>query len=276
MKKSDKSNVNIHDLGLQADTHMLMQSTMDRRKLLTLGVVGISSLVSCSVFGQQDETETGQCASEIPNETAGPYPANGQGGRSPNASAPNILKQTGVVRQDLRTSIGTGNTAEGIPLTANLKLVNINDSCAPLKGYAIYLWHCTLDGNYSMYNQGIVDEDYLRGVQASDSSGTIKFTTIFPGCYAGRWPHMHFEIYPSLEKATDASNKIKTSQLALPEDICRAAYAEQSYATSLRNLNSLSLESDNVFRDGYADQMSKVQGSITTGYTADLTVGISQ
>ena len=53
-------------------------------------------------------------------------------------------------------------------------------------------------GLYSLYNRGATDQNYLRGVQASDADGKLSFTTIFPGCYRGRWPHIHFEIFRDL------------------------------------------------------------------------------
>ena len=42
------------------------------------------------------------------------------------------------------------------------------------------------------------------------------FTSIFPACYDGRWPHIHFEVYPDEAAITDATNAIATSQVALP------------------------------------------------------------
>jgi protocatechuate 3,4-dioxygenase beta subunit len=79
------------------------------------------------------------------------------------------------------------------------------------------------------------------------SDGVATFTSIFPACYSGRWPHIHFEVYPSLAAATDDSNKVATSQIALPEDSCNAAYATDGYSQSVRNLQPVSLRTDNVF-----------------------------
>jgi len=59
--------------------------------------------------------------------------------------------------------------------------------------------------------------------------GQLRFTSIFPAAYSGRWPHIHFEVYPSLGKATDQANKIATSQLALPAEVCRQVYATDGY-----------------------------------------------
>ncbi len=103
--------------------------------------------------------------------------------------------------------------------------------------------------------RGDPDENYLRGVQEADADGEVTFTTIFPACYSGRWPHIHFEVYPSLAKATNSANKIATSQIALPEDACNAVYATAGYEQSVQNMSQVSLDSDNVFSDGYDLQL---------------------
>ena len=96
------------------------------------------------------------------------------------------------------------------------------------------------------------------------------------GAYDGRWPHMHFEVYRSLTTATSFSNKLRTSQLAVPKDVCDAVYALSGYTGSARNLASISLSSDNIFADdGAATQLAEVTGNSTDGYAATLEVGIS-
>jgi len=214
------------------------------------------------------------CVAEIPQETGGPYPADGSNANSSNQTV-NVLTRSGIVRSDIRTSISTGNTAAGVPLTIKLTLVDSNSNCARLAGYAIYLWHCDHDGKYSLYSSGVTSEDYLRGVQAADSSGTVSFTSIFPACYSGRWPHVHFEIYPSLDQATGPGNLVHTSQLALPKNICDVVYATTGYSASVSNLSQTSLATDNVFSDGSSLQVATVTGSVANGYTAQLTVGVN-
>ena len=49
---------------------------------------------------------------------------------------------------------------------------------------------------------GLEDVNYLRGVQSADDTGTVEFTSIFPACYSGRWPHVHFEVYENVANAT--------------------------------------------------------------------------
>ncbi|MCA9836002.1 MAG: intradiol ring-cleavage dioxygenase [Trueperaceae bacterium] len=260
-----------HDLGLQTDVTMWTTRALDRRRVLQMGLAGIGFLVTgCSIA---QDNSSGACLVEIPEETAGPYPADGS---AASRQSLNVLENSGIVRSDIRTSLATGNTAEGLPLTINLQLMNAAGECAPLTGYAVYLWHCSREGKYSMYSSGVTDEDYLRGVQVADSEGKLSFESIFPGCYAGRWPHVHFEVYPSLDLATSAANKIHTSQLALPQDVCEMVYTSaDGYSQSIRNLSQISLASDNVFRDGVTEQMATVTGSLEEGYSATLIFGVN-
>jgi hypothetical protein len=144
----------------------------------------------------------------------------------------------------------------------------------PLAGAAVYLWHCTIAGAYSLYDDAVADENYLRGVQESDDDGKLTFTTIFPAAYSGRWPHMHFEVYGSLDAATSAGSKLKTSQIALPKETCDLVYATAGYEQSVTNLAQTSLESDNVFGDGYASQLATASGSVGDGFTLSINVGV--
>jgi len=206
---------------------------------------------------------------EIPEETAGPYPGDGSNGV-------NVLAESGVVRKDITSSFGDASgIAEGVAATVKLKVYDLNGSdITPLAGAAVYLWHCDRNGEYSMYSDSIKDENYLRGVQETDKNGQVEFTTIFPACYSGRWPHMHFEVYESLESATTYSNKMRTSQLALPQDVCDTVYATEGYESSVTNLAQLSLDTDNIFSDGYSLQMATVTGSVDDGYTISLNVPV--
>jgi len=283
----------IYDLGLQADLAMASQSGITRRDAIKLGAIGLAAfLASCSpvkltstpeaVAGSTNtavvpstatagSSSAEVCVDDIPSETAGPYPADGSNASNQRLNA---LALSGIVRQDLRTSLGTGNVAQGVLLNIEVTLVNTNNNCAPLAGYAMYLWHCNQNGDYSMYSAATVEEDYLRGVQVADANGKLTFTTVYPGCYLGRWPHTHFEVYPSLDQTTGAENVIHTSQMAFPEDVCARVYETSGYETSARNLPQISLASDNIFSDGYELQMVELSGDEVNGYTAKITVGV--
>jgi protocatechuate 3,4-dioxygenase beta subunit len=173
------------------------------------------------------------------------------------------------VRRDIRASIaGATGVAAGVPLTMRLTLVDAA-ACAPLAGRAVYVWQCDRDAEYSMYT--LPTENYLRGVQETDAQGTVVFDSIFPACYAGRWPHVHFMIYRDLAAAA-ASAELATSQLAFPEDVCDAVYATAGYEQSVTNLARVSLSSDGVFRDGVSRQLATMSGSVAAGLSAALTI----
>ncbi len=224
--------------------------------------------------GTDTTTGTGTTTcSVVPEETAGPYPADGS--TASNATY-NVLALSGIVRSDIRSSIGSSTPVSGVPMTISITLTNTQASCAPLAGYAIYLWHCTQDGNYSVYSSNNIADNYLRGVQATDANGTATFTTIVPGCYAGRMPHMHLEVYPTLASASNARNKVKTTQLAFPTALLSSIYnSNAGYSASVRNLASISFATDNVFSDGTDLEMTTMQASSGGGYSASITISIA-
>ncbi|GGK23634.1 3,4-dioxygenase subunit beta [Pilimelia terevasa] len=208
-------------------------------------------------------------AGEIPDETAGPYPGDGSNG-------PDALNHSGIVRSDLRTSFGAAaGTAAGVPMTLELTLRDLAGGGGPFAGAAVYVWHCDREGRYSMYSAGVTDQNYLRGVQLSDAQGRVRFTSIFPACYAGRWPHVHFEVYPDRASITDAGKAVATSQLALPEAACRQVYGRSGYGASVPNLAGITLGGDTVFGDdGARSQLAAVTGDPAAGYTVALAVGV--
>lgn len=264
-----------HKHGLEFDLEALAQQRMRRRSLLALlGGGSVAALVGAYAPGAVAADEL--CVVDA-SETNGPYPGDGSNNAPGNTS--NILKESGVVRSDIRASFGTSSTvAEGVPLTLRIKIGDAGNACAALPGYAIYIWHCTNDGLYSLYTAP--DENYLRGVQVADADGYVTFTTIVPGCYMGRWPHIHFEVYPSVDLATDHKNAVLTSQFALPADVCNEVYQNVAgYEESIRTFAAITMESDNIFADNTDEQNAMMtptfSGNVTDGYTADVIVGLA-
>jgi protocatechuate 3,4-dioxygenase beta subunit len=219
--------------------------------------------------GAPESTQTSDTANgELPEETAGPFPGDGSNGA-------NVLNQSGILRSDITSSFGSSTTkAEGVPLNITMTINDFANNEAPLAGGAVYVWHCDREGRYSLYSQGVIGENYLRGVQETDGRGQVKFTTIFPACYSGRWPHIHFEVYPSLAKATNSANKIATSQMALPDATCQSVYATSGYQQSRSNISRVSLDNDNVFSDGYDLQMPTVTGDPSSGYQLSFSCAV--
>jgi len=226
-----------------------------------------SSSVSSSSSSSGAATAATTCNTRIPEETQGPYPGDGSNGA-------NVLNLSGVVRSDIRSSFaGLSGTADGVPLKIVLTLVSVS-TCAPLAGQAVYIWHCDRLGRYSLYSSGATNQNYLRGVQEADANGQVTFSSIFPGCYSGRWPHIHFEVYPNLTAATRVSNKTATSQIALPKTTCDLVYATSGYSSSISNLAQVSLATDMVFSDGTSLELATMSGSVADGLTATLTVAV--
>jgi hypothetical protein len=86
---------------------------------------------------------------------------------------------------------------------------------------------------------------------------------------------MHFEVYRSTNTASSWTNKLRTSQLAFPNDVSSAVYASSGHSASAGNLSQISFSSDNIFSDGYSTQLATVTGSLSAAYVATLRVGIA-
>lgn len=298
-----------HDLGLHHDLQVMASRTLQRRRLLSLfgsgaaaaavtacggggSSSGTSGTTTTATTGTTTTTTTGATGTTTttatsstacianPTETNGPYPADGT--NSVNGTISNILTATGVVRSDITTSFnGLSGTATGVPLVLTIKLVNTNAGCAALEGYAIYVWHCDSQGRYSLYSSAIQNQNYLRGVQVTNANGEVTFTTLYPACYSGRWPHIHFEVFPSLATATAQGNAALTSQFAMPAAINTVVFnGSSAYAASVANYASISLTSDAVFGDDTSAQIAAMTptlaGSVANGFTGTVTVGIAR
>ncbi|GLY99156.1 intradiol ring-cleavage dioxygenase [Actinoplanes sp. NBRC 103695] len=262
----------VHDRGLRFDLR-----TMSRRKLLA-AFGGAGTLAVLAACGDDTPATSASASSpggsssgpltEVASETAGPYPADGSNG-------PDVRTLDGIVRKDIRSSFGDATgTAAGVPLEFALVVHDLTGK--PVTGAAVYAWHCDREGRYSLYSDGVTDQNYLRGIQETDATGTATFTSIFPACYSGRWPHIHFEVYSSPANATDGDGPIvKTSQIAIPEDAADAVYATDGYAASVTNMGQVSLSTDNVFgEDSAATELATMSGSVSAGYQASLTIAI--
>lgn len=248
-----------------------------RRRLLSL--IGSGALLTGA-----PRALAATCGVTLPEETEGPYPADGSHMGPPpgmpampgtSSPAPNALKLPFIRRSDLRTSGSTGHVANGVPLSLRLQVTGAG--CRPLGNHAVYIWHCTQSGDYSLYT--LPDEDFLRGVQVSDGGGYVTFHTIFPGCYDGRMPHIHVEVYASLDMAADAQNKLATTQFAFDPALCAQVYAQaKGYETSVANLRNISFATDNVFGDNtpaeLAAQTLHISGTVSDGFAATVILAL--
>lgn len=271
----DRPEEEVVDQGVGFD----LRTLVSRRMFLGAGVAGAGAvaLAACSdpTSGTTNATATtGSAASstlpsgEIPDETAGPYPADGSNG-------PDVLSESGIVRSDIRSSIGADAPVDGVPLEFTFTVTDMANDDAPFADVAVYAWHCDAQGRYSMYSEGVEDDTWLRGVQVADADGTVTFTSVMPGCYTGRWTHIHFEVYPDVDSTDDSANAISTSQMAIPEDVLNEVYTSSVYDGSSDNLSQITLETDNVFgEDAGALQMPTISGDVDSGYITSLVVRV--
>lgn len=234
----------------------------------TLAACGLGASSGSSPSGSTGGATTSTTDGEIPEETNGPYPADG-------TADLNVLEDSGIVRSDITTSLDGGASVDGVPLTFTFTVLDLANDGAPFDGAAVYLWHCDAEGRYSMYTEGVEDETWLRGVQVADAKGELTFRTIVPGCYSGRWTHLHFEVYPDAASATDVANVVATSQVAFPQTMLDTVYADGAYTGSAENLAQVgSIEDDGIFSDGTDLQLGIFRGDVASGYVGSLSIGV--
>jgi protocatechuate 3,4-dioxygenase beta subunit len=268
-----------HDLPAMQAMGMVARPLGRRGVLGLMGGVGAVALMGCTTDDSSSSTPGGGGAAagsggvdggDIPEETGGPFPADGSNGVD-------ILSESGIVRRDIRSSFGDATgVAEGVPLRIRLTVLdNTGAGATPYAGAAVYLWHCDREGRYSLYSDGATEENYLRGVQEVAQDGSLEFVSIFPACYSGRWPHLHLEVYGSVDDATTATNLLRTTQIAFPEDVCGDVYDHaEGYQGSQGTFADVSLDTDGVFSDGTDLQMARLTGSVDDGYSLRLDVPV--
>ena len=225
--------------GCSKETSVEPTSTTSTGTSTSTGSTNGSSSTDCSVS---------------PTETEGPFPTK---------------KPASFVRSDIR------DDRTGLAFTINITIKNTNASCAALAGALVDIWHCDKDGYYSEYGGSGMQSvnfqsvDFLRGRQTTDSNGLVTFTSIFPGWYSGRAPHVHVHIYNSSGKS------LLVTQIAFPYDISNTVYTTgQSYGYT-KGAQDTKNEKDNVFSDSVATELATVSGSLSGGYTLTHTIVVS-
>jgi protocatechuate 3,4-dioxygenase beta subunit len=234
--------------------HMERKQFLKNGLLASLGLTTILPLASSckktDIAGSTTGTDTGSGISTgscttSPSETAGPFPT-----KTPSS----------LVNVDIRSD------RTGVPLTIKITINNKNGNCAALAGAIVDIWHCDKDGNYSEYGgSGMQSTNYtsvhfLRGRQTTDANGLVTFTSIFPGWYSGRAPHIHVHVYSA------SGISLLVTQIAFPTNVCDTVYTTATNFYT-RGKQDTSNTSDNVFADSLASELATVTGSVAAGYT---------
>ncbi|WP_327137201.1 intradiol ring-cleavage dioxygenase [Streptomyces sp. NBC_01340] len=219
-------------------------------------------------------TSSGQCVL-MSSVTEGPYYLDGA-----------------LVRKDITEGKG------GVPLTLRITVQDTTESCGPVAGAAVEIWHCDAWGYYSGYttaNPGgsapaesedgstANDQTYLRGYQIANANGVVKFETIFPGWYTPRTTHIHVRVHTGGEKAdgTYEGGKVNfTGQLFFDDDFAAEVQALEPYS---KHTGSYTKLADDMVYDGGGtssglltlrpvhkkDPSKGFKGSITLGIDPD-------
>lgn len=105
---------------------------------------------------------------------------------------------TTIDRKDVSEGLG------GLPLRLALLVVDA-DTCEPVAGARVEIWHTQRTGVYSgvtpnpqmCYGKdpSAAQSMYFRGIQTAGADGRVDFDTCFPGWYNGRAIHIHFRVY---------------------------------------------------------------------------------
>lgn len=219
-----------------------------KKTLASFGTIVALPVMGCDTKGATDRTDP---ACEVsPKETRGPFPI----------KSPADLMRANIVAD-----------RQGIALLINLKIQDQSESCSPLSGAQVDIWHCDAEGHYSEYGGIRLQEadfrnvSFLRGRQTTDGNGQVSFISIFPGWYPGRAPHIHVDVLRD-------GKILLSTQVAFPEESTSEVYASRGYKGKEDTPNS----SDGVFRNSLGGNMAdSVIGNLNDGYTLSkvITVG---
>ena len=175
---------------------MQKRSKLSRREALdVIGAAG-AAMVACN-----GSTPTGPTTTPTTTATTSTTPTAGAACVvTPSETAGPFLSITLPVRSDVRED------RTGLLLSLAITVVNASANCAPVTTASVEIWHCDAAGNYSEYGN-LTSSTWLRGIQPVDGNGVARFTTIYPGWYAGRATHIHIEVFVN-------NRSVKTSQIA--------------------------------------------------------------
>jgi protocatechuate 3,4-dioxygenase beta subunit len=224
-----------------------------RTAIATLGAAGAALALGCGTdtptsptpatpTGDTPTGGTPATCTVTPTETVGPFPS-----------------LTDLFRSDVREG------RPGTPLALTITIVNTNANCSPVQNAAVEIWQCDAAGTYSQYGTQAA-QTYLRGIQITNASGQVTFTTIYPGWYQGRATHIHVEV--TLNGAS-----VKVTQIAFPEAVTAGVYATGVYAA--RGQNPTSNARDGIFADSLDAELATVSGDPATALTATFQVGVA-
>ncbi|MDB6143791.1 MAG: intradiol ring-cleavage dioxygenase [Pseudomonas sp.] len=243
----------------------LMKST-----LWTAGGLSLSSLFPASSIAAKAQAASDSHVCVLtPEQIAGPY-----------------FRNTKLIRRNISEG------ENGIPLLLKLKIIDTT-KCEPVSNAFVDIWHCNSRGGYSGWAkispdleavsgevgsiQRTDDETYLRGSQYSDADGIVRFTTIFPGFYAGRATHIHVAVRELGANILEDRHVVFVGQMYFPERASNEINQLAQYDG--REISRLTNDNDEFYTQMRGDASTLtvkriVEDSVEDGVFAELVIGV--
>ncbi|MBZ4422853.1 protocatechuate 3,4-dioxygenase [Myxococcus sp. RHST-1-4] len=205
---------------------------MTRRRVLrgmglTLAAVPLARLVIACGEGSGDDTNTGgDTGDDAGTGSSTSWATGGTAAMTMAASYPDpfasgigttcTLTCAATLGPCYATTLERKDISEGHDgLPVRLALLVVDETCKPIQGASVDIWHTAPHGLYSgedasdFCTSGDAEARaarWFRGVQTTDANGRVEFDTCFPGWYSSRTIHIHFTIRVN-------GNEYVTSQL---------------------------------------------------------------
>jgi protocatechuate 3,4-dioxygenase beta subunit len=169
-----------------------------------------------------------------------------------------------IASEPFRRNITEGRP--GFPLVLELTVVDA-ETCKPLDGARVEIWHADATGNYSGFGAAASNRTFLRGQQHCDKDGVAAFRTIYPGWYPGRTTHIHVKVH--VEGAT-----VHTGQLFFSDGATeRVNASKQPYAQ--RGQPDVTNGEDAIYRQGGSSSVVRLRRRHKAkGLRGRLTLGV--
>ncbi|MEY9841168.1 intradiol ring-cleavage dioxygenase [Streptacidiphilus sp. EB103A] len=294
----------ISEIPEELDNHAISRLLVSRRRLLGVSGVGLAA-VGLGIAGCGKSTGTTAAASA----SASVSPAT--------AALLTVEEMEGPYYLDyelFRQNITEGK--QGIPLSLQLDVIDALTGKA-LSGAAVEVWQCDSMGVYSGYtkngssygnlpsgmpstmpsvmpsggfgslggHQKATDKlTYLRGSQMSDSTGRVRFQTIFPGWYSGRALHIHTKVHVSGRHTATGytgGHVCHTGQLFFAETTADKVQGLPQYVKN--KATRTLLDQDHIYqaagsgtRAGLLDLRQVDDNDVSKGIVASLSLGVDQ
>jgi protocatechuate 3,4-dioxygenase beta subunit len=181
-----------------------------------------------------------------------------------------------LYRSDVRADPATGVVQDGVPLALSLAISSVGSDggCSPLVGAAIDIWQCNALGVYSDVNDpgfNTKGQQFLRGTQQTDDTGTVQFLTIYPGWYSGRAVHIHLKVRtdPGSETGYVSNTQLFFDDALSDQVFTLEPYAAKGAARDTRNAD------DGIYQQSGGATLLDVQlGADGQTYQAAIGIGI--